>query len=147
MTRYFKMLATSTDLRLTAWILSLFLFSSIFLSRHRWFFFLGKTAKTPPTHWQLFYETKSSFVGKKKVQLSPCVDQSVSHLSAMSARIYQGASNRKSRSSGAGNITYIKLWEREKEPWRKKTGTAYSPFILGGKETDNKIDSWNWRRS
>lgn len=39
---------------------------SIFLSKHCWFFFLGKTAKTPPTYWQPFCETKSNIAGKKK---------------------------------------------------------------------------------
>lgn len=55
MTRYSNILATLTDLRLTALILTLFLFSSIILSTHRRFSFLAKTAKTPPTHWQLFF--------------------------------------------------------------------------------------------
>lgn len=102
--RYLNMLATLTDLRLTALIQSLFLFSAIYLLRPRRLLFCQNTSHSLAA----FHKTKSNFAGKK-VQLPPCLDQSVSHLSPTGARIFQGASDRKSQSSGAANPTYITL--------------------------------------
>lgn len=52
----------------------------------------------------------------------------------MGARIYQGAPNRKSRSSGAVNTTYTKLWAWGKEPWRQRRVPPTAPLSWGRKK-------------
>lgn len=108
MTRYFSTLVTSTDLRLTALIWSLFLFSSIFMSSIAASFFWGKRPKHLPLIGS-FFKKLSPILRAKKSTTSIMCGPIIESLISDEWQDISGSVERKSQSSGAGCTTYIKL--------------------------------------
>lgn len=143
---YFNMLATATDLRLTALNLSLFLFSSIYLWRHHHFFSWGKTAKNTSHSLAAFSLNYVQFLqgGKKRRSTTSSVFGPISEslMSGESQDISGSVEQKESISRRWKRNIYQAVTVRE-GTMLTKTGAAYGPSILGvgWGGADNKSDS------